>query len=113
MSEHRDLMLEPADIGHGVSIETYVWEDSGPVAGVIVNHPHGHCDACGRPEATKPGEKCVGSVIFDTPENRQRMPGHKAFWTVESLEPLTLSPSIRCGCGHHGWIQNGKWVPAS
>ncbi len=31
-------------------------------------------------------------------------------WTLESMEPLTLSPSIRCGCGHHGWIKSGKWI---
>lgn len=34
-------------------------------------------------------------------------------WTVESLEPLTLSPSIlRLECGCHGFIREGKWVPA-
>jgi hypothetical protein len=35
-------------------------------------------------------------------------------WTVQSWEPLTLTPSIRrrteCGC--HGFITDGKWVPA-
>ena len=34
-------------------------------------------------------------------------------WNVESLDPLTLSPSIACrNCSHHGWIRDGKWVPA-
>jgi len=33
-------------------------------------------------------------------------------WTLESMEPLTLSPSILCGCGHHGFVRNGKWVGA-
>jgi hypothetical protein len=31
-------------------------------------------------------------------------------WEVEQLEPLTLSPSLLCtGCGHHGFIRNGRW----
>jgi hypothetical protein len=34
-------------------------------------------------------------------------------WTVERLEPLTLSPSIRClGCGVHGFVRGGQWSPA-
>lgn len=34
-------------------------------------------------------------------------------WTVESWEPLTISPSLlfKC-CGDHGFIRGGKWVPA-
>jgi hypothetical protein len=42
------------------------------------------------------------------------VPGHRLFqggWTVESQEPLTLSPSIlRIECGCHGFIRDGKWV---
>jgi hypothetical protein len=31
-------------------------------------------------------------------------------WTVESFDPLTLSPSLLCNvCKHHGWIRNGRW----
>ena len=39
-------------------------------------------------------------------------------WTIEAGEPekfegLTLSPSILCKrCGLHGWIRDGRWVPA-
>jgi hypothetical protein len=34
-------------------------------------------------------------------------------WTVESWEPLTLSPSIlRTECGCHGYIRSGVWVAA-
>ena len=28
-----------------------------------------------------------------------------------SLEPLTLSPSVLCQCGAHGYIRNGQWQP--
>ena len=34
-------------------------------------------------------------------------------WTVESTEPLTVSPSILCGlCGTHGFWRDGRWVAA-
>jgi hypothetical protein len=34
-------------------------------------------------------------------------------WEVLNEDPLTLSPSLLCGaCKHHGWIREGKWVPA-
>lgn len=34
-------------------------------------------------------------------------------WEVISEDPLTLAPSLACGqCGHHGFIRDGKWVPA-
>lgn len=33
-------------------------------------------------------------------------------WTLESMSPLTVSPSILCSCGAHGFIREGKWIPA-
>jgi hypothetical protein len=34
-------------------------------------------------------------------------------WTVDQVEPLTLSPSILCGtCKVHGWWRDGEWVSA-
>jgi hypothetical protein len=34
-------------------------------------------------------------------------------WTVQSTDPITLSPSLLCSaCGEHGFIRDGKWVPA-
>jgi hypothetical protein len=35
-------------------------------------------------------------------------------WTLHGAadEHLTLSPSILCSCGDHGFIQGGKWVRA-
>lgn len=35
-------------------------------------------------------------------------------WQVlRSGRELTLSPSLLCRtCGNHGWIRDGKWVPA-
>lgn len=53
-----------------------------------------------------------GGVHPDTPEVR-RVFTTGPFWQVISWEPLHLEPSIlmkTCGC--HGFIRNGKWVPA-
>lgn len=39
-------------------------------------------------------------------------PGHH---TIVSEDPLTISPSLLCpdpSCGFHGYIRDGKWVPA-
>jgi hypothetical protein len=31
-------------------------------------------------------------------------------WACNSRDPLDLTPSFLCHCGHHGWVRNGKWV---
>ena len=36
----------------------------------------------------------------------------KPTWTLHSLEPLDLTPSFLCHCGFHGFIRQGRWVPA-
>ena len=53
------------------------------------------------------GEDCWGTVYYTHPE-----PEKHPIWTLKSREPLTLSPSILCSCGDHGFIREGKWVPA-
>jgi uncharacterized protein DUF6527 len=57
------------------------------------------------------GSMCEGAITFDTPAAREAFP-QSHFWQVVTWEPLTLTPSIRCHCGDHGFIQQGKWVPA-
>lgn len=51
-----------------------------------------------------------GAIAFDVPEN-DYVPA-EAKWQLESIEPLTISPSLLCPCGHHGFIRQGRWVPA-
>lgn len=52
-----------------------------------------------------------GFVAFDIPENTEGDARPK--WKVESWAPLTLSPSLlQRGCGDHGFIRGGQWVPA-
>lgn len=50
------------------------------------------------------GHFCPGTVWF--------RPGTRPSWTVESWDPLTISPSLLCHCGDHGFIREGKWVRA-
>jgi hypothetical protein len=51
---------------------------------------------------------CGGSVYWDKTwvSRGTRMPT----WKLESLDPMTLDPSIRCSCNFHGHITNGRWV---
>lgn len=89
-------MSEPVDIGHGVTIARVVHgAGAGPdLAGKLVGLDYRH-PGCG-PDR--------GSWI--------PLDGSSA-WTIVQLEPLTLSPSVLCtACGHHGFIQGGRWVPA-
>lgn len=63
------------------------------------------------------GIRCGGSVGFCHPTNPSERESQRPTWTVESLDPLTLSPSILCapdkgGCGSHGFIKQGRWVEA-
>lgn len=54
------------------------------------------------------GEYCAGGVSW-TPGWREG-----PVWSIEGAadEHITLSPSVRCSCGDHGFIRDGKWVQA-
>ena len=106
------MVTRRVNIGHGVAIEFTSWRpdrDLNPQYdgipdveryGLIVDHP------------TLTGGSCTSGITFDT-EVARRIEPDKPMWTVESWEPLTLSPSLLCrACGCHGWIRDGKWVPA-
>lgn len=58
---------------------------------------------------TPAGEWCVGWIPF---ANTAWKAGGET-WDVQSLDPLTISPSLLCrGCGSHGFIRGGVWVQA-
>lgn len=89
----------PLDLGHGVTFNFTSW-GSYDKAGFIEEHQN------------QQGEWCGGGGLFDLPGLREAFPD-RTFWTVESWEPLTLSPSLLCRrCGNHGFIRDGQWVPA-
>lgn len=71
-------------------------------AGIIVYHPLRPDDRV----CVWRGE-CVGSVTFDLLVNAgDTVPK----WQVLKLDPLTLSPSLACHCGDHGFIRDGRWT---
>jgi hypothetical protein len=97
--------FDPLDLGHGHRLEFFGPSDgqSRPV-GAIVIHSLGDL-----------GQTCEGGITFATaPERYRRLADgtERPSWTVESWEPLTLSPSLLCACGDHGWVREGRWVPA-
>jgi len=58
------------------------------------------------------GLRCWSGINFDGEVTRRIFPDG-ARWQVQSMEPLTLSPSLLCRvCGDHGFIREGKWVRA-
>lgn len=79
------------DIGFGVSMQLrYV---DGDLVGVAYEHPG--------PD----GKQCPahGWAPLHGPLG----------WTLVNAEPLTISPSLLClHCHHHGFIRDGRWVPA-
>jgi hypothetical protein len=103
---------QPYDFGHGVTGYFVGWAPDlelnpqydgipdEPRYGVILNHP------------TPAGGPCSSCAVFDG-ETVRRLEPNRPVWTVQSWEPLTISPSVLCrACGHHGFIRDGKWVPA-
>lgn len=86
------------DIGEGVSISPARCTDADGVCLYLIKHEHRGI-----------GE-CIAAAI---PLARSCRAGNKEpWWSVENEDPLTLSPSIACPCGLHGFIRDGRWVPA-
>lgn len=98
-------MSVSADLGCGHRLSWFVAYSGGDEhIGVIVWHPlHPDDTVC-----AGLGE-CGGAVFFDIPANAAET---RPKWQVESQDPLTLSPSLLCHCGDHGFIRDGQWVPA-
>lgn len=88
------------DAGHGVRFK--FWTIAGEARPLGMNYEH--------PPPGKDGASCVGSISFPNGDGGD---WDRESWTVESLTPLTLSPSLACRrCGHHGFFRDGRWVPA-
>jgi hypothetical protein len=92
------------DLGGGHTIRWFT-RNGEDVIGAVEEHP-----SLTESRYHKKGEPCAGSIYFNVPECRM---GDVPRWAVESWEPLTISPSVLCKlCGNHGFIREGKWVPA-
>lgn len=99
MSDERDEL----DLGDGHRIVFAMYGVDRRVGGTVMHPPvEGKCNG-------------QGWVAFADRAWAKNFAGSPTFqaWTVESEEPLTLSPSIVCrACGDHGHIRDGKWVKA-
>jgi hypothetical protein len=75
---------------------------------VVIRHElvpgdeHQHCQARGY---------CEAAANLDSEVTRRIFP-EASLWQVDAWDPLTLTPSLRCHCGDHGFIREGHWVPA-
>lgn len=58
------------------------------------------------------GVPCAGFTTFAGEVQRLVEPARPNTWDVISWDPLTISPSVLCSCGDHGFVQGGRWVPA-
>lgn len=81
----------------------------GSVSGGETEHLGGFIVRHARPGQADEGPRCASHADVDPHFQRPR-------WEMAgSLEggDLTLRPSLLCGrCGDHGFIRDGKWVPA-
>ena len=95
----RDLLPEAdwIELGDDVAVTFTSWGDLDK-SGLIHSHH--------RPDD---GEPCAGGIMFDLPGVAEAFP-NRPLWTLVSVDPLTVSPSLLCSCGSHGFIQDGKWV---
>lgn len=104
------MTMRPLDLGHGVTLRFTVWSpdrDLNPqYDGIPDVDPWGAILAHPLPD----GGICEGALAFDGPV-QQRVEPDRPRWTVERLDPLTLSPSVLCDCGFHGFVREGRWVP--
>lgn len=119
MEENEYMSSYDIDLGSNHYLTYFSWEpdrDLNPQYDGIGDEPKAGATIYHK----KPdGSDCAGAVNFDTP-NMQKLSavgvaaGHPArvMWKVLSWDPLTLDPSIACSCGDHGYIREGKWVPA-
>ena len=95
-SPDRDLNPQCADLPDVERCTAIIGHDLRP------DDDHPHCRERGF---------CEGAATMDGPVTSQIFPAG-ARWQVQSTEPLTLSPSIPCHCGDHGFIRDGRWVAA-
>lgn len=93
------------DLGHNHSLSFFCWKPDRKLnpqldgipdiekAGASIEHP-----------SKQDGSPCISSIMFKN-EATSKVFSDKNSWAVESWEPLTISPSLLCKCGDHGFIR--------
>jgi hypothetical protein len=111
---------ERTDLGHGHSLKWASWSPDRELNPQYAGLPDvEHCTAIVRHDLRPDDPKrtcqkqgyCEGAITIDSSVARQLWPAGP-FWELQSAEPLTLSPSLLCHCGDHGFIREGRWVVA-
>jgi hypothetical protein len=99
------------DLGMGVYYRLAVNMEGKPVGAIVTHNIPGetthNLDTESHPEGSDSAgpDWCAGYIRWVADRN-------KPVWTLVSLEPLEVSPSLLCHCGHHGFILRGRWQPA-
>lgn len=89
------------DLGHDTTVALWYLDEAH-------ERPGGLWEWHQCPKYSTPEWDAPGGVIFDVPGNEDE----KVRWTLHSIDPLHIEPSVACGsCGHHGFIRNGQWEP--
>lgn len=105
-----DQLPKEIDLGGGRILKWVVFSED-DVIGATERHPRAKDVEWANGKVDKAGEPCDGMMYFDVPELPP--PWKPIAWKVESWDPLTISPSVLCTlCGNHGFIREGKWIPA-
>lgn len=102
---------EPLDIGHGHTIRFTRWSPDRELNPQYADAPDIDPVGLHVDHLTPDGKPCAGGITFDSEAARKLRVGRE-MWTLVSLDPLTVTPSLLCHCGDHGFITNGRWVPA-
>jgi hypothetical protein len=108
---------ERVDLGHDHFLTYFRWApDDLPANRERYGIPLPRVEKAGaqiyHPNLKQPGTECASGINFDIPEMQGIFEG-RTMWQVQSWDPLTINPSLLClTCGDHGFIREGKWVPA-
>lgn len=103
--------MKTIDLGLGHSLRFTVWKPDRALNPQYDGIPDGDPIGAVVEHVKADGSTCKGSILFDCDAARMAFAGQDR-WTVEQWDPLTLSPSLLCACGDHGFVREGKWVPA-
>lgn len=116
-----DLQDDPApdlDLGGGYTARWVGWHPERDINPGLEHLPDVDRYALSfrHPDPRRPGEFHTSMVTL-AGEVQAALQPDLPVWTVHSWDPLTLTPSILCtlgkgGCGVHGYITEGRWVPA-
>lgn len=105
-------MSEPIDLGHGHTAEWCGWYPDRELNPHYADLPDVDKWGLSIHHTTPSGQPCAGFITLDGDVQRRVEPNRPNRWTVENWDPLTLSPSLLCSCGDHGFIRDGRWIPA-